>query len=658
MKKLLLLTTLLVASVCSYAQWSSNPAVNTPVATKLNSESQVASVADGSGGVFTAWAEKSGSLYTIYVQRLSSAGIKLWGVDGLKVSDTPDITQFPMLASDGNGGVVVGWTESKVNEFGKDKIYTQRLSANGDRMWGANGVAVSATESIKFLTSILSDASGNVVLSWADFGTMSAKVYVQKLNSNGIAQWNANGLAVADGEGSHFGYILDDPTGGYIVLWEELIEGIENDASKVYWQKLNADGSRKTPTNTLLYDFPESTSTKSINGIVSDGNGGLYLALVEEQAAAAKLYLQHIAANASKSFASTPFGIEVDAAIGEVVSAGTVMLNYQVIMGADNDGGVIIGWTDIRSAVTGFYAQRYNSAGTKQWGASDLQLISGAVQVNGDFGFVKNSANDFVFLLTKADQTNNSLYYAHKVNSAGALQYSANGVAVATSASVKSGYLVPTGNMVVATWSDTRAGAGNEDVYAQSIFPSGVLPVDFTDFKLSYQDGKVLLNWSTASETNNSHYLVERSENGKDFLAIGSVKGAGTSTARNYYSFTDANTGLVTGTLYYRIKQVDNDGGFDYSEVKSILVTSLNNAAAITFYPNPVQNELKVSLNNPNEVINGFSIHDYSGRKISIAVTSGSSGNAQIDLRTLQTGNYVISVSTTSGVYKGKIVKE
>jgi hypothetical protein len=72
----------------------------------------------------------------------------------------------------------------------------------------------------------------------------------------------------------------------------------------------------------------------------------------------------------------------------------------------------------------------------------------------------------------------------------------------------------------------------------------------------------VELNWSTASEENNSHFVVERSVDSENFMAIGQlVNGAGNATSINAYSSFDLN--VPVGALYYRIKQIDFDGQFD-----------------------------------------------------------------------------------------------
>jgi len=657
MKKHLLFALLFLCGLFANAQWSSNPAVNTPVSVKANQESQEIAISDGSGGTIIAWAESGGFVSKIYVQKLNSAGIKQWGNDGVLVSDSPNSLQFPILTSDGNGGVVVAWDESASGFIFADNIYAQRINAAGTRLWGNTGAPVCVADGLQFLSNIITDSSGNFVLSWMEFEENKSKIFVQKLNSSGAPQWTTNGLLITDHEGEYFGSVFDDPTGGYTVLFEEDIAGTPFNSTKMYWQKLNADGTRKTPSNTLILEYPGTSAYSFVNGWAPDGNGGLYFAVVSDDNATAKLYLQHVLANGTSTFNTTTYGIEVDASIGVASNgAGGSSVDYSVGMETDNNGGVVLGWTDVRSATLGMYLQRFNSAGTKLWNAADVKLFSDAVDLNGDFSVAKTTLGEFVILASKSVATAEH-YYVQKVDASGNLQYPATGVAVSTASSTKNGGIVATGDKVVVVWSDSRGGSTtNQDIYAQSVYNSGVLPVDFIDFTASYRDSKVFLSWSTATEFNNALYIIEKSENGNEFYSIGSVKGVGSSEAEHSYAFSDLTSASVSGTLYYRIKQVDVDGKFDYSDVKSVKIQTLNSLKAVSFYPNPVKDVVNLSLSNPADVILSYSVFDNTGKQVLGGKTAGASNKAELNLSALSHGQYIVSLVTNSGIYKEKIV--
>ena len=91
----------------------------------------------------------------------------------------------------------------------------------------------------------------------------------------------------------------------------------------------------------------------------------------------------------------------------------------------------------------------------------------------------------------------------------------------------------------------------------------GVLPVSIFNFGGTIKRLQAYLNWSTASESNNKGFYVERSKDGQNFTSVGFVKGVGNSNKINNYSYTDATLkDINVTTTYYRLKQVDVDGKF------------------------------------------------------------------------------------------------
>lgn len=110
------------------------------------------------------------------------------------------------------------------------------------------------------------------------------------------------------------------------------------------------------------------------------------------------------------------------------------------------------------------------------------------------------------------------------------------------------------------------------------------LPIELIYFTAELNDKVVDLNWTTAVEINNEYFTVERSANGVDFKEVLQLAGAGTTNETKYYQAQDMEP--LKGTSYYRLKQTDRDGSFEYSDI----VVVKNNAAAdieLTIYPNP-----------------------------------------------------------------------
>ncbi len=114
-----------------------------------------------------------------------------------------------------------------------------------------------------------------------------------------------------------------------------------------------------------------------------------------------------------------------------------------------------------------------------------------------------------------------------------------------------------------------------------------VVPVELMSFaaRTDAKDG-VMLEWATASETNNYGFYIERSIDNENFNQIGFVRGSGNSSKEISYSYIDADVYEV-GTYYYRLRQVDFDGKFEYSSIVSVNIKAPDKYALLQAYPNP-----------------------------------------------------------------------
>ena len=138
------------------------------------------------------------------------------------------------------------------------------------------------------------------------------------------------------------------------------------------------------------------------------------------------------------------------------------------------------------------------------------------------------------------------------------------------------------------------------------------LPVELLSFNTTSTDNKtVLAQWSTASETNNDYFTIERSFNALDFDAIGRAKGAGNSNSILNYSFIDEHP--LNGINYYRLKQTDYNGEFSYSDITAVRVGE-NDNLAFTVYPNPANTVLNCQLSTDEESTANISIMDITGK--------------------------------------------
>lgn len=122
-------------------------------------------------------------------------------------------------------------------------------------------------------------------------------------------------------------------------------------------------------------------------------------------------------------------------------------------------------------------------------------------------------------------------------------------------------------------------------------FESSPLPVELTFFRAEIIEGKTVLTWQTSSEENNSGFEVERSTDGENFETIGLIEGNGTTLEVQNYTYIDNDP--LDGINYYRLKQIDFDGMFEYSDLVNVELEKGTSENKIV--QNPVFNELRLS---------------------------------------------------------------
>lgn len=165
-----------------------------------------------------------------------------------------------------------------------------------------------------------------------------------------------------------------------------------------------------------------------------------------------------------------------------------------------------------------------------------------------------------------------------------------------------------------------------------------VLPIELISFSGRQTGPQVELNWRTASEQNNDYMAIERSTDGQHFSEIGRIDGAGTTTQEQVYRFLDQRP--LPGANYYRLRQVDFGGAFEYSAI--VAVQSQGSALALQVYPNPAVNTLTVA-NATGEA----RIFNATGQQL-LHTTLREAGTA-IDVSLLPAGQYFLLVTDQFG---------
>ena len=190
----------------------------------------------------------------------------------------------------------------------------------------------------------------------------------------------------------------------------------------------------------------------------------------------------------------------------------------------------------------------------------------------------------------------------------------------------------------------------------------GVLPVTLVNFNASLSANNALLNWSTASEINSSSFDIERSLNGSNFVSIGKVKASGNTNDMTTYQFDDVNAASLfdqTNTIYYRLKMVDNNGAFTYSNI-AMVNRKLNSLGTVNVYPNPFNNELNITLNSLKDATAKIEVVDIQGRIVvskSANVFKGDNKITVSEMSNLNSGIYFVNMIVNGELVHAKVIK-
>ena len=177
------------------------------------------------------------------------------------------------------------------------------------------------------------------------------------------------------------------------------------------------------------------------------------------------------------------------------------------------------------------------------------------------------------------------------------------------------------------------------DLYLEAVQAGALLPVSLIEFSGRENKNRIDLFWSTATEINNEHFIVERSSDGTNFDELERVKGAGNSDVINNYKYSDLHPPV--GANYYRLTQYDFDGQFEVLGTIRVEVVNRLSGLVVT-YPNPTGSSLQIQHESgilPNQII----VYDMAGIKYQVPVRH-SNKKSVLDLSNLKSGAYSIQI--------------
>ncbi len=233
--------------VCTASQWQMAPQI----------------IPDGDGGAIIVWHDyRSEIQWEIYAQRVDGDGNELWTTGGVPICTiAAGGGWYPHIVSDGAGGAIIVWEDWR--NGGEGDIYAQRVDADGDTLWPADGLPVCTAAEDQSYPNLVSDGAGGAIVAWEDQrrGAPDVDIYAQRIDTSGQIQWDLNGVSVCMAENNRITPdMVSDGSEGAILAWADernLPPGGENEWD-IYAQQVNFNGTLgPVPNIASIADVPD-----------------------------------------------------------------------------------------------------------------------------------------------------------------------------------------------------------------------------------------------------------------------------------------------------------------------------------------------------------------------------------------------------------------
>lgn len=360
---------LLSISGPAFGQWVSDNKLNNPIIT-TTSGGQV-SVSDGAGGAIVFFTKENDIIsyyHDIYAQRISSSGILLWQTGGVLVNKTDMQTPSFLAAADGMGGAIVAWQSVSPIIGGSYDVSAQKIDSEGIVKWNAQGVTVCGALRSQWPTSIVGDGNGGAVITWWDL----------RKDMGGGGGYGGNGPNDLDIDI----YAQHLSTNG-ISLWQntgKMICDAAHEQSAPMVQKIDEK---------FIFIWQDKRNNQKPDNEFPDSD----------------VYMQMVDSQGNSLWATN--GISITNTSGFVIPQRAV---------ADNQGGAFIFWGQLASPGVYIYAQRVDLSGNKLWNPNGILLDNTAVDqfvvANEDGGVIFSTSNpqSSAFDISKIDINGNILW--------------------------------------------------------------------------------------------------------------------------------------------------------------------------------------------------------------------------------------------------------
>ena len=381
------------------------------------------------------------------------------------VSTGTGTQQFAKIVSDNNNGSIIVWADSRGGTF---DIYAQRINATGVAVWNSPATICTAAGD-QFNPVMIADGNGGAIIAWEDnISGTGSDIYAQRVNSSGTVQWTTNGVPIGATTN-----VQRNPAmalisiGDAVIVWEDKRDNATKGAD-IYAQRVNPSGVVQWTANGVVVS--NALTDQALPAIVNAFGGGIFVAWQDQvngPTTGQDIYMQRFNEN----------GLALMTANGvPICSAADHQYNPKMIYGGNSD--VFISWEDFRNGTDlNIYAQRMNSTGVL-WTANGVAITTATGEQSSSTLVAAPLSQGAVIAWKDKRSGTNFDIYSQLVNSSGVVQWTANGVGMATTTDNQVDPVIVSDGLdesYIVAWSDRHGGGGFEyDIYAQKISKTGV----------------------------------------------------------------------------------------------------------------------------------------------------------------------------------------
>jgi hypothetical protein len=449
-----------------------------PICTASNTQQNIRMVADGSGGAIIVWEDYRETDPDIYAQRISGDGNLLWGKYGVVVCTATNSQLYPVIVSDGSGGAIIAWEDRRYGS--NSNIYALRISSDTGQAyldWDQNGVVLSSTTADQLSPDITSDGYGGAIITWQETMGTQYLIRAQRIKSADTLLWGSTGIIVSSGPmPKENPKIINDGT-GVIITWQDYSSTGNYD---IYAQRLDINyGIIGWNPNGI--PVSQTTGDQLDPQIVPDGSGGAIITWTDWRNGNPDIYAQWISSGGAQMWGSVTVtgsgdlnGIPICKEVNEQ-SKPFIMNDLQ----AGATKGAIIAWEDKRQDLNGdIYAEKVPLDVTSGWTGGGKAMATGN-QIQKCPRLVSDNNGGGIITWIEKDSiiTDGYKIFASKRNQDGDPVWSYYpGVLVYKGTEVKDHQIVSDGSGgVIIAW---QSGPSTDyNIYAQRVIDNAVVPL-------------------------------------------------------------------------------------------------------------------------------------------------------------------------------------